>query len=83
MASLTKEEDSQISFLPDQAKEKARRLDKTYDAIHARYGMASITRGSSMRTHVDAGKKYKAQMETSGNKHASNKIPTINEEEST
>lgn len=65
---VTREEESQISLFPDEAKEKSRRLDKAYDAIHAKYGMSSIIRGSSLRSQVEVGKKYKAQMEASARK---------------
>ena len=71
LSHVTKEADAQMSLFTNEAKEKARRLDKTYDSIHARFGMSSITRGSSLLTQVDVGKKYKAQMEASGKNNPS------------
>ena len=38
-------------------------LDKAYDAINSKFGSATIVRGSSMKSNLNVGKKYQAQME--------------------
>ena len=60
---LTKEEPSQISLFPDEKKERSRKLDAAYDAIHKKFGASAIQRGSSLQSKLDVGKKYKTQME--------------------
>ncbi|MGN1002416.1 MAG: DNA polymerase thumb domain-containing protein, partial [Oscillospiraceae bacterium] len=63
LTDLTREEQSQLSLFPDQDRERARQLDKAYDAINARFGAAAIMRGSSVQSGLEVGKKYRAQME--------------------
>lgn len=63
MTNITKEETMQFSLFQDEAKEKARKIDKAKDALNAKYGSATIMRGSSIQSKIDVGKKYKAQME--------------------
>ena len=53
----------QFSLFQDEKKEKARRLDKARDALNAKFGSATIVRGSSMQAKIDVGKKYQAQIE--------------------
>ncbi|MCI7808271.1 DNA polymerase IV [bacterium] len=60
---LTREEQPQLSLFPDEGREKARRLDKAYDAINSRFGASAIMRGSSVQSGLEVGKKYRAQME--------------------
>jgi len=79
---ISKEESTQLSLFPDDAKEKSRRLDKTYDAIHARYGMSSITRGSSLLSKVEVGKKYRAQIEATNGNAASDDLPSASKSDS-
>lgn len=62
LTNITREETAQLSLFPDEDRDKARRLDKAYDAINSKFGAATIVRGSSMQSKVDVGKKYKAQM---------------------
>lgn len=62
LSNITREDSPQMSLFPDEGRDKARRLDKAYDAINSKYGAATIMRGSSMQSKVDVGKKYKAQM---------------------
>ena len=62
LTNITREETAQISLFSDDSRDKARRLDKAYDAINSKFGAATIIRGSSMQSKVDVGKKYKAQM---------------------
>ena len=47
----------------DEEREKARRLDRAYDAINSKFGASAIMRGSSIQSHLEVGKKYRAQME--------------------
>ena len=62
LTNVTREDSLQMSLFPDEGRDKARRLDKAYDAINSKFGAATIVRGSSMQSMVDVGKKYKAQM---------------------
>ena len=63
MTNITREETAQFSLFPDEKKEKARKIDKAKDALNAKFGTATIVRGSSMQSKIDVGKKYKAQIE--------------------
>ncbi|MBR7179844.1 MAG: DNA polymerase IV [Oscillospiraceae bacterium] len=63
LTDLTREEPAQISLFPDEKKERSRKLDAAYDAIHKKFGASAIQRGSSLQSKLDVGKKYKAQME--------------------
>lgn len=62
LTNVTREDSPQMSLFSDEGRDKARRLDKAYDAINSKFGAATIVRGSSMQSKVDVGKKYKAQM---------------------
>ena len=63
MTNITREDTAQFSLFPDEQKEKARKIDKAKDALNAKFGTATIVRGSSMQSKIDVGKKYKAQIE--------------------
>ena len=63
MTNITREETAQMSLFPDENRDKARKLDKAYDAINSRFGSATFVRGSSMKSNLNVGKKYQAQME--------------------
>lgn len=63
LTDLTKEEPAQISLFPDEKKERSRKLDAAYDAIHKKFGASAIQRGSSLQSNLKVGKKYHAQME--------------------
>ena len=63
MTNITREETVQFSLFPDEKKEKARKIDKAKDALNAKFGSATIVRGSSIQTKIDVGKKYQAQIE--------------------
>ena len=63
LTDLTKEEPAQISLFPDEKKERSRKLDQAYDAIHKKFGATAIQRGSSLQSNLKVGKKYQAQME--------------------
>jgi len=63
MTNITREETVQFSLFPDEKKEKARKIDKAKDALNARFGSATVVRGSSIQTKIDVGKKYQAQIE--------------------
>ena len=62
MTNITREETAQMSLFPDKNRDKARKLDKAYDAINNKFGSATIVRGSSMKSNLNVGKKYQAQM---------------------
>lgn len=53
----------QFSLFQDEDREKARKIDKAKDALNAKFGSATIVRGSSIQSKIDVGKKYQAQME--------------------
>lgn len=63
LTDLTHETESQLSLFSDEDREKARRLDRAYDAINSKFGASAIMRGSSVQSHLEVGKKYRAQME--------------------
>ena len=63
MTNITREETVQFSLFPDEKKEKARKIDKAKDALNARFGSATVVRGSSIQSKIDVGKKYQAQIE--------------------
>ena len=65
LTDLTKEEPAQITLFPDEKKERSRKLDQAYDAIHKKFGAAAIQRGSNLQSNLKVGKKYQAQMEVS------------------
>lgn len=54
---------AQFSLFSDENREKSRKIDKTTDALNAKFGSATIVRGTSIQSKIDVGKKYKAQME--------------------
>ncbi len=73
LTNITKEETAQLSLFPDESRDKASKLDKATDAINAKFGGATIVRGSSMGSSLNVGKKHKAQMDLSNTKKSSEK----------
>ena len=63
LTNVTREDTAQLSLFPDENKEKARKLDKAFDAINSKFGSATIIRGSNMQSGLNVGKKYQAQIE--------------------
>ena len=63
LTNITRDEAAQMSLFPDENRDKARKLDKAYDAINSKFGSATIVRGSSMKSNLNVGKKYQAQIE--------------------
>ena len=63
LTNITREEIAQVSLFPDESREKARKIDKTTDSLNAKFGSATIVRGSSIHAKIDVGKKYRAQMQ--------------------
>ena len=63
MTNITREETAQMSLFPDANRDKARKLDKAYDAINSKFGSATIVRGTSMKSNLNVGKKFQAQIE--------------------
>ncbi len=63
LTNITKEDTPQLTLFQDDKREKASKLDKATDALNARFGTATIVRGSSMQSNLDVGKKHKAQVE--------------------
>ena len=68
LTELTKDETPQMSFFPDEKKERSRKLDKAYDAINKKFGAATIQRGANLKFDLRVGKKYQAQMEQKAQK---------------
>jgi hypothetical protein len=67
LTNVTHEDVAQFSLFSDENREKSRKIDKTTDALNAKFGTATIVRGSSIQSKIDVGKKYKAQMELKEN----------------
>ena len=63
LTNITREETMQFSLFQDVSREKARKIDKAKDALNAKFGSATIVRGSSIQTNINVGKKYQAQIE--------------------
>ena len=63
MTNITREETVQFSLFQDEGRERARKIDRAKDALNAKFGAATIVRGSSIQSKIDVGKKYKAQIE--------------------
>jgi DNA polymerase-4 len=68
MTNITREETMQFSLFQDMSREKSRKIDRAKDALNAKFGAASIVRGSSMQSKLDVGKKYQAQLTLSNSK---------------
>ena len=69
MTNITREEATQFSLFQDEGREKARKIDKAKDALNAKFGSATIVRGSSIQSKINVGKKYQAQMEIKDKKN--------------
>lgn len=63
LTNITREETVQFSLFQDEGREKSRKIDKTRDALNAKFGFDTIVRGSSIQSKIDVGKKYQAQMD--------------------
>ena len=63
LTDITREDAVQLSLFPDYSREKARQLDKAYDAINRRFGADTLVYGTNLQTAPAVGKKYRAQME--------------------
>ncbi|HIZ83892.1 MAG TPA: DNA polymerase IV [Firmicutes bacterium] len=63
LTQIVHEDAVQMSFFQDAQKEKARKLDRTLDAIRSRYGADTVKRGSTCQTDLQVGRRYRAQME--------------------
>ena len=68
MTYITREETMQFSLFQDMSREKSRKIDRAKDALNAKFGAATIVRGSSMQSKLDVGKKYQAQLTLSNSK---------------
>lgn len=63
LTNITREDTIQFSLFQDASREKARKIDKAKDALNAKFGSATIVRGSSIQSNINVGKKYQAQIE--------------------
>lgn len=63
LTNITREDTMQFSLFRDESREKARKIDKAKDALNAKFGSATIVRGSSIQSNIKVGKKYQAQIE--------------------
>lgn len=63
LTNITRDDTLQFSLFQDETREKARKIDKAKDTLNARFGSATIVRGSSIQSNIDVGKKYQAQIE--------------------
>ena len=69
LSNVTREAAEQVSFFEDGSREKARRIDQARDTLNAKFGAATVVRGSSIRSNLDVGKKYRAQLELKKSKN--------------
>ena len=67
LTNITREDTMQFSLFQDESREKARKIDKAKDALNAKFGSATIVRGSSIQSKINVGKKYQAQIEANRN----------------
>lgn len=63
LTNVTREDVTQCTLFPDESREKAQVLDRTADALNAKFGQATIVRGSRIQSKIHVGKKYQAQLE--------------------
>ncbi len=63
LSNIAKDEEEQLSLFVDEGLEKQKKVDEVMDSIRTKYGMDKIVRGSVMKSSVNVGRKYKAQME--------------------
>lgn len=63
LTNVTREDTIQFSLFQDESREKARKIDKAKDALNAKFGSATIVRGSSIQSNINVGQKYQAQIE--------------------
>ncbi len=63
LTQITREETEQLTLFADPGRERARKMDRTMDALRDRFGQDAIRRGSSLGTSIQVGRKYRAQME--------------------
>ena len=74
LTNVTREEITQFSLFRDESRERAQKLDRATDALNKKYGSATIMRGSNVRSKMDVGKKYKAQMELQNKSSKENEL---------
>lgn len=60
---ITHDEVTQLSLFTDENRERARKLDRAADAINKKFGSDTLVRGTDMLSHVEVGRKHRAQME--------------------
>ncbi len=63
VTNITREDAVQLSLIPDEHKEKERKIDQAMDLIRDKYGRATIKRGANLISKQEVGKKHTAQME--------------------
>ena len=65
LTDLTREEYAQLSLFDEAAEKRTRskQLDRTVDALRARFGRGTIQRGALLGETAEVGRKYRAQME--------------------
>ena len=61
LTNLSRGGEEQMSLFDEEERERARKIDRTVDAIRGRYGADIIQRGSAMESSGRIGRKYKAQ----------------------
>ncbi len=64
LTQLSREESAQTTFFTDKKRVKEEKIDKTVDAIRARFGTGCLVRGAIYKTPIEVGRKYKAQLES-------------------
>ncbi len=67
---VTREDAAQLSFFEEDRKTRRRQLDKTVDALRARFGTDGVVRAGAMNTPGRIGAKFKAKTETDTRKES-------------
>lgn len=63
LTKITKESSYQLSLFDNEMRDKERRVDTAMDDIRRKYGSSTIMWGSSFKSSLNVGKKYKAQLD--------------------
>ncbi len=63
LTQITREETEQLSLFDSPDRERARKRDRTVDVLRGKFGPETIRRGTALEQPMNAGQKYKAQLE--------------------
>jgi DNA polymerase-4 len=63
LTQITREETEQLSLFDSPDRERARKRDRAVDVLRGKFGPETIRRGTALEQPMNAGQKYKAQLE--------------------